>query len=115
MFYDEDKWMSHLSLGHGLDPDWTAYTCELCLQETGTGKLAIIKHLATHLEEISLAAITSGAASDTDSEDSDIENEEVDTEESVEKQSNHSSTKFGGESRGVDPKLSPPPESLTVR
>ena len=68
-------WRAHLELDHGMGPDWKSISCVLCSEATGQGKRAITRHLATHLEEISLSALPSGvdpesesaaAATDTD-------------------------------------------------
>ncbi|KAK7909078.1 hypothetical protein PG985_014956 [Apiospora marii] len=56
-FASRDDWIHHLTTEHRLGPDWASFRCPLCISETGNGKLAIIGHIASHLEEISLAAI----------------------------------------------------------
>ncbi|KAK3987370.1 hypothetical protein QBC44DRAFT_121497 [Cladorrhinum sp. PSN332] len=67
-FASREKWASHLALDHGMDPKWEAIQCFLCAQDTGKGKMAIIKHLSQHLEEISLSALPAGVDSNTTSE-----------------------------------------------
>ena len=67
IFESRKDWVDHLALGHGLEPEWTSFQCPLCLQETGGGKNTIWRHLSSHLEEISLAALPIGA--DEDAED----------------------------------------------
>ncbi len=52
-------WISHIALEHDFEPGWHARTCPLCYESTGEGKFAIIRHLGSHLEEISLSALPS--------------------------------------------------------
>ncbi|KAK4223486.1 hypothetical protein QBC38DRAFT_372996, partial [Podospora fimiseda] len=69
-FASREQWISHLALDHGMAPKWEGIQCFLCTEETGQGKIAVIQHLARHLEEISLSALPTGIDSDTASETS---------------------------------------------
>ncbi|KAI0008187.1 hypothetical protein F4779DRAFT_588198 [Xylariaceae sp. FL0662B] len=79
IFDTRNDWIAHLALDHGLEPLWPTIECPLCLESTGEGKVAIISHLANHLEEISLSALPShpddelseGSSMPTSSHDSD--------------------------------------------
>ena len=54
----------------------------MCHDETGDGKFAITRHLSSHMEEISLAALPAGIDLDNDSDlDSAVEDKSEDTEE----------------------------------
>ncbi|RSL76657.1 hypothetical protein CEP51_009763 [Fusarium floridanum] len=66
-FSSRQDWVFHLAHDHGLEPEWKEFTCPLCLSSTGSGQLAITKHLRSHLEEISLATLPADIDSDTDS------------------------------------------------
>jgi len=77
VFASRLDWVSHLALGHGLDPEWKSFECPLCFGDTGAGKIAITKHLGSHLEEISLAALPSNP--DFESEDGESEGGEGDS------------------------------------
>ena len=50
-----------------MGPDWESIKCVLCSEATGQGKRAITRHLATHLEEISLSALPSGIDPESES------------------------------------------------
>ncbi len=50
-----------------MGPDWKSINCVLCSEVTGPGKRAITRHLATHLEEISLSALPSGVDPESES------------------------------------------------
>ncbi|EJT69699.1 hypothetical protein GGTG_12582 [Gaeumannomyces tritici R3-111a-1] len=69
-FETRQDWASHLALDHKLDPEWASFSCQLCLEPTGSGRLAITKHLGAHLEEVSLAAIPSQLDFDDNSDQS---------------------------------------------
>lgn len=56
-FPTRNNWLSHLALDHRLEPDWASLKCPLCRHETGSGKITIISHFNSHLEEIALAAL----------------------------------------------------------
>lgn len=56
-FSSQEDWVQHLSLDHGMGGDWKPIECPLCFELTGEGKSAITRHLAVHMEEISLAAL----------------------------------------------------------
>lgn len=56
-FEGREKWISHLALDHEMEPKWDSAKCLLCKEETGSGKMAITRHLSKHLEEISLSAL----------------------------------------------------------
>ncbi|KXJ93851.1 hypothetical protein Micbo1qcDRAFT_220478 [Microdochium bolleyi] len=71
-FQNKVDWVSHLALEHGMQPSWCALKCSLCLEITGEGRHLVLKHLADHLEEMSLAALPSSQEiDDTDSRQSD--------------------------------------------
>ncbi|RSM10829.1 hypothetical protein CEP52_003418 [Fusarium oligoseptatum] len=67
-FFTPQGWAFHLGHDHGLEPEWKEFTCPLCLSSTGSGQLAITKHLGSHLEEIALAALPADIDSNTDSD-----------------------------------------------
>ncbi|KAL8321172.1 hypothetical protein RB597_007450 [Gaeumannomyces tritici] len=69
-FETRQDWASHLALDHKLDPEWASFGCQLCLEPTGSGRVAITKHLGAHLEEVSLAAIPSQLDFDDNSDQS---------------------------------------------
>ncbi|KAL8410007.1 hypothetical protein RB594_008195 [Gaeumannomyces avenae] len=69
-FETRQDWASHLALDHKLDPEWASFSCQLCLEPTGSGRVAITKHLGAHLEEVSLAAIPSQLDFDENSDQS---------------------------------------------
>lgn len=56
-FEDREKWISHLAFDHGMEPKWDSIECPFCKHVTGSGKSAVTKHFAEHLEEISLSAL----------------------------------------------------------
>lgn len=59
-FRNRNEWSTHLALEH-YEPDWEPETCPLCFDTTGQGQIAITRHLAGHLEEISLSALPTNA------------------------------------------------------
>ncbi|KAK3682258.1 hypothetical protein B0T22DRAFT_484333 [Podospora appendiculata] len=67
-FGDREKWVSHLALDHAMEPEWRSIRCFLCAEETGDGKLAVTRHMAGHLEEISLSALPAGVNSNENSD-----------------------------------------------
>ncbi|OCL08617.1 hypothetical protein AOQ84DRAFT_275333, partial [Glonium stellatum] len=56
-FLDRKTWIDHFCLDHGLTPDWHNQSCPLCFEATGNGRSPIQRHLARHMEHISLAAL----------------------------------------------------------
>lgn len=74
-FQSRGDWISHLSLNHGFNGGCKGFDCQLCYERIADGKLAVTNHLSRHLEEISLAVITSNA--EPDSEDSSVNTETV--------------------------------------
>lgn len=62
-FHNRNEWSTHLALEH-YEPDWEPETCPLCFETTGQGQIAITRHLAGHLEEISLSALPINADED---------------------------------------------------
>jgi hypothetical protein len=56
-FSTQETWVQHLEFDHEYGPDWQSRPCPLCKEGTGDGAAACSKHLATHLEEISLATL----------------------------------------------------------
>ena len=82
LFQTREDWIQHLGLEHGLYPEWNSFSCPMCHDETGDGKFAITRHLSSHMEEISLAALPAGIDLDNDSDmDSAVEDKSDDTEE----------------------------------
>ncbi|KAH7124218.1 hypothetical protein EDB81DRAFT_890307 [Dactylonectria macrodidyma] len=65
-FDSREDWIQHLALGHDFQDAWNSFECPLCHEETGEGEAAITRHLASHMEEISLAALPTGYDSDDD-------------------------------------------------
>ncbi|UPL00083.1 hypothetical protein LCI18_011017 [Fusarium solani-melongenae] len=80
-FTSREDWIEHLEFDHNFQLAWGSFECPLCHEETGEGKTAIIHHLASHMEEISLAALPSGYDSDNDLEGSEDEAKNEDTDE----------------------------------
>lgn len=72
-FVSREDWIEHLEFDHCFRPAWSSFQCSLCHEETGEGKTAIIHHLSSHMEEISLAALPSGYDSDNDLKESEDE------------------------------------------
>ncbi|KAH7145484.1 hypothetical protein B0J13DRAFT_322822 [Dactylonectria estremocensis] len=85
-FHSRDDWIQHLALQHGFDNGWQSIECPFCLEPTGSGKVVIVKHLSSHMEEISLASLPAGVDSDSDDESSSIASEHS---ESAEANQNH--------------------------
>lgn len=88
-FESREKWVSHLAFHHDMEPNWRSIKCLLCKEETGNGKLAVIRHFSEHLEEISLSAlpieISSNASSEYSSELSDSVSVSKEPSEDVQK------------------------------
>ncbi|KAJ4172489.1 hypothetical protein NW754_002689 [Fusarium falciforme] len=80
-FTSREDWIEHLEFDHNFQLAWGSFECPLCHEETGEGKTAIIHHLASHMEEISLAALPSGYDSDNDLEESDDEDKNEDEDD----------------------------------
>jgi C2H2 type zinc finger protein len=55
-------------------PQWKSIVCPLCKTDTGDGRTSCSLHIATHLEEIALAAIPASCGTD---EDNDSDREEA--------------------------------------
>lgn len=55
-FRNRQDWILHLQQEH-YHPDWKPLKCSLCLETTEEGETAITRHLAGHLEEMSLSAL----------------------------------------------------------
>ncbi|KXH33604.1 hypothetical protein CSIM01_11769 [Colletotrichum simmondsii] len=70
VFSTRGDWVSHLTLDH-FGPEWKGAECPLCRDDTGNGKITILKHIGGHLEEISLACLPSDPDSETESQISD--------------------------------------------
>jgi hypothetical protein len=71
-FRNRNDWVSHLALEH-YEPDWESITCPLCFETVEQGKIATTRHLASHLEEISLSALPSNPDEDVSDDDSEVE------------------------------------------
>ncbi|KAF5560729.1 ankyrin repeat [Fusarium phyllophilum] len=71
-FRSRSYWVSHLALEH-YEPDWKSITCPLCFEIVEQGKVNITRHLANHLEEISLSALPSNPDEDASDASSDAE------------------------------------------
>ncbi|KAK8003936.1 MFS general substrate transporter, partial [Apiospora arundinis] len=76
-FDTQKDWIAHLALEHNLEPGWNSFTCPLCKDETGPGKMAITKHLSRHLEELSLSALPSAHAIDNSCNEVDDNNADI--------------------------------------
>lgn len=68
-FSSKQDWVQHLSLQHDFQSNWRSVNCPLCIEPTGDGKMAIMKHLANHFEEISLSSLPTGVDSENESGD----------------------------------------------
>ncbi|KAH7176760.1 hypothetical protein EDB81DRAFT_49877 [Dactylonectria macrodidyma] len=55
-FRNRSDWTLHLQEEH-YHPDWKPIKCPLCLETTEEGETVITRHLAGHLEEMSLSAL----------------------------------------------------------
>ncbi|KAF4474657.1 Ankyrin repeat [Fusarium agapanthi] len=71
-FRSRNDWVSHLALEH-YEPDWKSITCPLCFEIAEQGKVAITRHLAIHLEEISLSALPANPDEEASDASSDAE------------------------------------------
>lgn len=69
-FNTRESWIQHLEFDHEYGPAWESRTCLLCNEETGNGLDNCSRHLLSHLEEISLAALPRTA--DEESHQSDM-------------------------------------------
>ncbi|KAK7443092.1 hypothetical protein Landi51_09295 [Colletotrichum acutatum] len=49
IFSTRGDWVSHLALDH-FGPEWKGAECPLCRNDTGSGKITILKHFGGHLE-----------------------------------------------------------------
>ncbi|KAI3542253.1 hypothetical protein CSPX01_07008 [Colletotrichum filicis] len=86
VFGTRGDWVSHLAFEH-FGPEWKGAECPLCQNDTGSGKIAILKHLGGHLEEISLAALPSKPDSETEIQPSEASiDEEADLEAEIRKE-----------------------------
>lgn len=56
-FTKRDDWIQHLALRHSFAPEWKGLDCPLCCQHIDQGKTSILRHIESHLEEISLASL----------------------------------------------------------
>lgn len=88
VFFNRQDWVAHLADEHDFGPGWKATDCPLCLDRIGPGKIPIVKHLGSHLEEISLGALPSNIDLNVES---DIDDEEPDDESGSEDPVNDSS------------------------
>ncbi len=61
--------MQHLAWHHNFAPEWESIDCPLCTESIPQGKFAILKHLGGHLEEISLAVLTTTCPEGEDEDD----------------------------------------------
>lgn len=76
-FPTRNDWVTHLALDHRLEPDWPSMECPLCKRATMSGRLVVIAHLASHLEEISLGSLPVACDFDEESE-ADNSQEDID-------------------------------------
>jgi hypothetical protein len=67
-FPNQQLWVDHLEIEHGLGPAWEGIQCPLCLEHTENGKDAVLTHLASHMEDISLVALPRGVISNIESD-----------------------------------------------
>jgi hypothetical protein len=56
-FKNRKEWTEHIGLDHEMAPEWRNMPCPICQEQTGGGRKACSIHIATHLEEIALAAL----------------------------------------------------------
>jgi hypothetical protein len=86
-FDTRDQWAEHLDLEHNLGPEWNSIRCPLCEEETGDGRIKVTLHVASHLEEIALAAIPASVedceSSDTESVASEFSNGSMPEDENI--------------------------------
>ena len=64
LFTSSEEWAQHLGQQHGFAPKWQGFHCPLCAAPIADGKASILRHIATHLEEISLSSLPAVAESD---------------------------------------------------
>lgn len=76
VFSTREGWVQHLAEQHAFAPDWQGVDCLLCAEPIPNGKVSILRHLAAHLEEISLATLPVYAESDTSSESTEDEKDD---------------------------------------
>ncbi|CAM1504375.1 Fc.00g019660.m01.CDS01 [Cosmosporella sp. VM-42] len=56
-FPTRSEWLLHLAEDHSYSPDWRSIECPLCVEPTGQGMDNLTRHLADHLEELSLSTL----------------------------------------------------------
>jgi hypothetical protein len=61
--------MTHLQDDHGMDVQVSDVTCPLCVKFTSGDRDILSLHIARHMEEIALAILPTGVASDDESAD----------------------------------------------
>ena len=76
-FKSREAWAEHLVLDHALTSDGKDVQCPLCLKVPMGGSDTISRHLAGHMEEVSLGALPHGADSEASSEISSVHSNEL--------------------------------------
>ncbi|KAK3988277.1 hypothetical protein QBC44DRAFT_329775 [Cladorrhinum sp. PSN332] len=67
-FSTREDWVQHLAYEHEFAPEWQSIDCPLCIQPTPNGKIPLLRHLGSHLEEISLGSLPACLDPETASE-----------------------------------------------
>jgi hypothetical protein len=76
-FKNREVWAEHLVLDHALISDGKGVQCPLCLKVPMRDSSTISRHLARHMEEVSLGALPRGADSEASSETSSVHSNEL--------------------------------------
>ena len=76
-FKSREVWAEHLILDHALISDGKDAQCPLCLEVPMRDSDTILRHLAGHMEEVSLGALPRGADSEASSETSSVHSNEL--------------------------------------
>lgn len=76
-FKSREVWAEHLVLDHALISDGKDVQCPLCLKVPMRDGGTISRHLARHMEEVSLGALPRGADSEASSETSSVHSNEL--------------------------------------
>lgn len=76
-FKSREMWTEHLVLDHALISDGKDVQCPLCLKVPMRDRGTISRHLAGHMEEVSLGALPRGADSKASSKTSSVHSNEL--------------------------------------
>lgn len=63
-FPTKAQWEAHLALDHGQTDDCHGIICPICQEETLSGRVNVMSHLAKHMEEIALTSLPTNADSE---------------------------------------------------